>query len=392
MTRLEQLQKKKKKLVIGMISGTSADGIDAVLVTIDGMGESTGIRQHSFASYPYPKRFKEWLIANSQPGKGTVDQICELNILSAHFFADAAKRLARKSGVALSEIDLIGSHGQSIHHIPDERRRFGKKVRSTLQIGDPSTIAKLTGIVTVGDFRTADMAVGGQGAPLVPFLDYVLFRSKKKSRLLLNLGGIANITALPKNCSIEEVSAFDTGPANMIIDGLMKKRYGRLFDRGGAVAKSGTVIPRLMNWMSRLEYFELKPPKSTGRELFSDEYLRRLLQQSGGNRRNDVIATVTEFTSYSVHDQYRRFVHKRKPVDEVIASGGGVHNKTMMLALRRYFSPIPVVSIEHLGVSSDAKEAILFAVLANETIAEQPSNVPGATGAKKPVVLGKICL
>ncbi|MBI4429973.1 MAG: anhydro-N-acetylmuramic acid kinase [Ignavibacteriales bacterium] len=392
MTKLERLQKKKKKLAIGMISGTSADGIDAVLVTINGTGESTRIRQHSFASYPYPKKFKEWLLASSQPGKGTVDQICELNILSALFFADAAKRLARKSGVALSEIELIGSHGQSIHHIPDERQRFGKKVRSTLQIGDPSTIAKLTGVVTVGDFRTADMAVGGQGAPLVPFLDYVLFRSKKKSRLLLNLGGIANMTALPKNCSIEKVSAFDTGPANMIIDGLMKKFYGRPFDRGGEVAQTGRVIPALMNWMSRLKYFELEPPKSTGRELFSAEYLRRLLQHSGRNRKNDVIATVTEFTAYSVHGQYQRFVHKRKPVDEVIASGGGVHNKTMMLALRRYFSPIPVVPIEHLGVSSDAKEAILFAVLANQTITEQPSNVPGATGAQKPVVLGKICL
>ena len=263
MTKLERLQKRKRKLVVGLISGTSADGIDAVLVTIADTGEATRIKQHAFASYPYPRRFRDWLLGNSQPGNGSVDQTCVLNILSAHFFADAVKKLARKAGVELSHIDLIGSHGQSIHHIPEERKIFGKKVRSTLQIGDPSTIAKLTGVVTVGDFRTADMAVGGQGAPLVPFLDYILFRSKKKSRLLLNLGGIANITALPKDCSIENVSAFDTGPGNMIVDGLMKKLYNRPFDRGGKVAKSGSVIPALINWMTRLNYFDQRPPKST---------------------------------------------------------------------------------------------------------------------------------
>jgi anhydro-N-acetylmuramic acid kinase len=209
------------------MSGTSVDCIDAALISITGSGTSTNFKQLAFASHPYPKGFREYVLKNSLPGTGSVDTISTLNILIAQFFVDAVKAVVLKARIPIGKIDLIGSHGQTIHHLPTARRLFGKNVRSTLQIGDPSTIAKLTGIVTVGDFRTGDMALGGQGAPLVPYFDFLTFRSATRSRALLNIGGIANITLLPKNCSVRDVLAFDTGPGNMIIDGLMKNCTGR---------------------------------------------------------------------------------------------------------------------------------------------------------------------
>jgi anhydro-N-acetylmuramic acid kinase len=392
MSRLSTLQNKRSKLVVGLISGTSADGIDSALVRITGSGTSTRITQLAFATYPYPKGLQELILKNSLPGTGTVDLLCELNIVVAHFFADAVKKIARKIRVPLSTIDLIGSHGQTVHHLPEPRRVFGKLIRSGLQLGDPSTIAKLTGITTVGDFRTGDMAVGGQGAPLVPYFDYLMLRSNKKNRILLNLGGIANFTALPKNCRVSDVVAFDTGPANMVIDALMMKFYGKKFDAEGKVARGGTVIPELLSDMMSLPYFKFRPPKSTGRELFGTMLLPRILKYEKKARREDLIATVTRWTSYSVYDQYRRFIAPEMKADEVFASGGGAHNLTVMNSLEGYFDPAPVKKMESAGFSSDAKEAICFAVLANETILEHPSNVPRVTGATRPVVLGKICL
>ena len=228
------------------MSGTSADGTDAALVRISGSGTSTRITQLAFDTYPYPAGLRKLVLDISVPGRGSVDLLCELNILIAHFFSDAVKKIARKARVKLSDIDLIGSHGQTVQHLPRPKRTFGKVVRSTLQIGDPSTIAKLTGIPTVGDFRVADMAVGGEGAPLVPSFDYLMFRSKTKNRILLNLGGIANFTALAKNCSVTQVQAFDTGPANMIIDALMMQLYRKKYDAGGRIALRGSIVPELL--------------------------------------------------------------------------------------------------------------------------------------------------
>ncbi len=392
MKMLRRLQEKRTKLVIGLISGTSADGIDAALVRITGNGTSTRLHQLAFTTLPYPPKLKELILKNSLPGTGSVDLLCELNILIAHYFADAARRVARNAGYSFSKIDLIGSHGQTVHHLPAPKRIFGKTVRSTLQIGDPSTIAKLTGVPTVGDFRTADMAVGGEGAPLVPYFDYLMFRSKTKNRILLNLGGIANFTALPKNCSPREVLAFDTGPANMVIDACMKKFYRKEFDRGGATAFRGELLPDLLMKMMGHPYFAQRPPKSTGRELFGKMFISKLLKETKGLRREDVVATVTELTAFSVFDQYHRFIARKMKVDEVLVSGGGVHNHAIMEALRDYFPAASVKPLDQLGFSSDAKEAVCFAVLANETIMENPSNVPSVTGARLPVVLGKICL
>lgn len=374
------------------MSGTSADGIDAALVQITGSGTSTRIKQIAFDSNPYPPELRKLILDNSLPGTGSVDLICELNVLVAHFFADGVKKIARKGRVALSDIDLIGSHGQTVHHLPVPKKSFGKTIRSGLQIGDPSTIAALTGIVTVGDFRMGDMAVGGQGAPLVPFFDFVMFRSKTKNRILLNLGGISNFTALPKKCALKDLLAFDTGPANMAIDSLMMKLYGQRHDAGGEVALRGKVHPELLAELMTMPYFAMRPPKSTGRELFGAMVLPGILAYEGKASAEDLVATVTRWTPVSVFDQYKRFIAKRMKAEEVIVSGGGAHNKAIMNALQEYFAPAPVKRIESLGLSADAKEAICFAVLANETISERPSNVPGVTGAMRQVVLGKICM
>ena len=392
MSRLSALQKKKTKLIVGLISGTSADGIDAALIKVTGSGSATRLKQLAFGTYKYPEGFRELLLINSLPGSGSVDLLCELNVLVAHFFADAVKKVVRKAQIPLSSVDLIGSHGQTVHHRPVAKRTFGTRVTSTLQIGDPSTIAQLTGIVTVGDFRTADMAAGGQGAPLVPYFDYLMFRSKKKNRLLLNIGGIANVTALPKNCSIHDVMAFDTGPGNMIVDALMSRWYGKKFDGAGRTALSGELLPGFLLRLVSHPYFAKKPPKSTGRELFGASFLPQMERLARTTKREDLLATVTELTPFTVFDQYNRFIAAKMRPDEVLVSGGGAHNRAMMEALRDYFWPVPVRRVESAGFSSDAKEAVCFAVLANETISEHPANIPQVTGARKPVILGKICL
>ena len=389
---LRTLQQRRSKVIVGLISGTSVDGIDAALVRVTGNGLSTRVKLIAYDTYQYPKRLRELVLGNSLPDTGSVDVICELNVLIAHFFADAVRKIAKKAGIRPASIDLIGSHGQTVHHLPTPKRVFGKTVTSTLQLGDPSTIAKLTGIVTVGDFRMADMAAGGEGAPLVPYFDYLMFRSTTKDRILLNLGGIANFTALPKNCPLEEVVAFDTGPADMVIDALMMKFYKKKFDAGGAVARKGNIQTRLLLSLMSHPYFEQKPPKSTGRELFGRMFLPAVLRQTKGMKKEDVIATVTELTAFSVFDQYNRFIAERMKADEVLVSGGGARNRAVIEALRDYFGSATVRTIEEIGYSSDAKEAICFAVLANETISENPSNVPSVTGAQRPVILGKICL
>lgn len=395
MNILQNLQRKKKKLVVGLMSGTSVDSIDAVLVEISGYGINTSLKQKSFVSLRYPKGFRNYVLNNSLPGTGTVDTISQLNILVAHFFADAVKAVARKARIPLAAIDLIGSHGQTVHHIPAEQNLFGKKIHSTLQLGDPSTIAKLTGVPTVGNFRTADMAIGGQGAPLVPYFDFVTFRSTVTHRAVLNIGGIANITLLKKNCRSADVIAFDTGPGNMIIDELMKKYFGKEYDRDGHTANRGKILTPVLRALLSHKYFTLLPPKSTGREMFGSMFVRLIEKLCRGKNKEDIIATVTEFTALSIYDQYCRFLKNRlapEELNELIVSGGGARNKTLMTSLQRCFYPAKILLSSDLGIDSDAKEALCFAVLANETIHEQPGNVPSVTGAIKKTVLGQIAL
>jgi anhydro-N-acetylmuramic acid kinase len=391
MKALRKLIEKKKKIVVGLMSGTSADGIDAALVEISGSGENSNLRLIKFITVPYPKGYKEVLLKNSDERTAKLDVIARLDMLIAEFFADAVKKLSRKAAIPLSKIDLIGSHGQTIHHLPNPIHLFGKKVRSTMQIGNSSAIAKLTNIVTVGDFRMGDVAVGGTGAPLVPYFDFIMFRSKKINRALLNIGGIANITVLPKNCRINQVTAFDTGPGNMIVDGLMKKLYNKPFDKNGKIASSGKLIPLLLQQLITHPYLWMPPPKSTGRELFGKNLIDAILNKHKSAPKQDIISTVTEFTALSIYLNYLKFVQPKTKIDELLVSGGGVHNKYMMDALKRYFGKIKIGTVENI-IPSDAKEAICFAMLANELIAGNPTNMPSVTGAKKRTPLGTIAL
>lgn len=392
MHQLLRLQGKKKKLIIGLMSGTSADGIDAVLLRVNGSGTRTSFKQLAFISSPYPHDVREMIIRNSTPNSSSVEEISHLNILLGEFFADAAARVAERAGYRLSDIDLMGSHGQTIHHLPNPWRFAGKRIRATLQIGDPAVIAKRTGVITVGDFRVGDIALSGQGAPLVPYVDYLLFRSRIRSRGLLNIGGIANITILPKNCRRDDIQAFDTGPGNMVIDALTRRFYQQPYDKNGEFAIRGRVLRPFLLRLGEHPFVRRKPPKSTGREEFGERFVSRVLRQGASLTKWDLLATVTEFTAYSVYENYKRFVEKETGLDELVVSGGGAHNRAIIAGLRRYFTPIQVRTIEDYGISSDSKEAICFALLANETIAGNPGNVPGVTGASKPTILGKICL
>ena len=373
------------------MSGTSADGIDAALVELRGNAETTRFKQLAFKTYPYPRGFKQFLLKNSSSATARLDEIARLNILIGMFFADAAKKITRSAGYSLDDVYLIGSHGQTIHHLPQTVSLYGKQVRATLQIGDPSVIAKLTGVPTVGDFRVGDIAVGGSGAPLVPYMDYILFRSQSKNRALLTIGGIANITLLPKQCSVDDVLAFDTGPGNMLIDALMKKFYHKEFDKNGTTAFKGRILEDLIADLIGIPYIMEKPPKSTGRELFGGTLVEKIMRKYRGARKVDIIATVTEFTALSIYLGYKKFISKRTKLDELLVSGGGVHNAYLMEALNNYFVNANLLPLDDLGFSSDAKEAICFAILANEAIAGNPANIAGATGAKRRTVLGKIC-
>ncbi len=384
--------KKKSKLVVGLMSGTSADGIDAVLVEIKNNGVKTKLRQIAFETYPYSSSLKNFILKNSDVKTARLDDITRLNILLGEFFADAAMKIVKRVKLDIKDIDLIGSHGQTISHLPGKIKMFRKSIRGTLQIGDPAVIAKRTGVVTVGDFRVADVAVGGSGAPLVPYFDYIMFRSNKHNRGLLNIGGIANITIIPKNGSLNNVFAFDTGPGNMIIDNIMRGLFNKPFDKSGHVASKGKLNTPLLNWMMKNKYFTQKPPKSTGREMFGEKFVEKILEKTKNVSNENIITTVTEFTAITIYDSYLKFIKNKVKLDEIIVSGGGVHNLYLMNSLQNYFHPIIVKPIEDVGYSSDAKEAICFAVLANEAVSENPANVLDATGASESTVLGKICL
>jgi anhydro-N-acetylmuramic acid kinase len=379
------------KLVVGLMSGTSLDGIDAVLLRIEGSGPRTRFRQLGFLEHPFPRGLRQLLLRNSVPDTSRVDEIARLNFLLAHLYADAVGALARKARVRLRDIALIGSHGQTIHHLPRPARIAGRSVTATFQIGDPSVLATLTGITTVGDFRVADLAAGGQGAPLVPYFDWLVFRSRTLNRLVLNIGGIANITVLPHGCTPEQVTAFDTGPGNMVVDTLMHEFYGKPYDVQGRIAARGSVSLALFDRLVQHPYLKHRPPKSTGREEFGGQFVEEFLEHARGYDREDVIATASQFTAFAVYDAYTRFVSRRMVLDELVVSGGGARNRFFLDELQRYFAPSRVRRADEFGVDADAKEAICFAILANETMAGNRANLPRVTGARRRVRLGKIC-
>ncbi|MCF8266799.1 MAG: anhydro-N-acetylmuramic acid kinase [Ignavibacteriales bacterium] len=389
-----ELTQKEKRKVIGLMTGTSLDGVDTALVEITGNGPDTRIEFIGFLEYPFPAGFRDFVIDQSRRATSNVEDLCRLNFLLPDIYADAVRTLCAETGHDLASIDLIGSHGQTVQHLPEKHKFFGYSISSTLQIGDPAVLAKKLGIVTVGDFRTGDVALGGQGAPLVPYFDYIIFRDNSVSRALLNIGGISNFTVLDKNGTQEDVYAFDTGPGGMLIDICAKRFYGKNYDSDGAFGASGNFCLSLFEDLKAQDSFiERKPPKSTGRELYGEEFLTGLFEKYGHIAQADWMHTITKFTAYGIHENYRKFVFDETRIDELIVSGGGARNKFLLRCLSGYFGEgVRIRVIDELGISSDAKEAICFAVLANETISGNASNIPRTTGAAKTTILGKICL
>jgi anhydro-N-acetylmuramic acid kinase len=370
------------------MSGTSADGVDAVVVDI----RTNEVKVLAFDTFDYSSGLRRSILELCKPKSGGVADICHFNFVLGEVFAQSIITLCRNSGIDINTIDLLASHGQTIWHNPKGRRFGGRIVRSTLQIGEPSVIAQRTGITTVADFRPRDMAANGQGAPLVPFADYVLFRDRRRTRAVQNIGGIANVTYLPAACRFENIIAFDTGPGNMIIDGLVSLMSGgrQKFDRAGRLAGRGTVHEDLLKGMLRHPFLRRRPPKSTGREEFGRHYFSslhdRMMKKSLSGE--DMIATATAFTAATIAQAYQRFLPEMP--DEVILCGGGARNRTLVEMLRQRLEETKILMSDDLGISCDAKEAVSFAVLAHATIKGVANNVPSATGANQPLVLGKI--
>lgn len=389
---LTLLIKKKNRTVIGLLSGTSVDGVDTALVKFSGSGLNTRVRIADFLTHPIPPAVKRAILTNSDKKTAKIDEISRLNVIIAHIFADAVTKILKRNKLSNAQVDFIGSHGQTIHHLPGMEEYLGCKVKSTFQIGDPSVIANLTGITTIGDFRIADCAVSGDGAPLVPILDYILFSHKSQNRALLNIGGISNITVLQKGERKKDIFAFDTGPGNMLIDGMMYHLFRKPYDKNGMIAKKGVVNADLFNYLINDEVYQAEPPKSTGREHYGREFQMRLLKIVKKMNKNDVIRTVTEFTAYSIWYNYHNFIESKTAINELIVSGGGAENPVLMKSLKSYFKGVVVRKMNDFGITTDNKEAVLFALLANECISGNSANMPAVTGSKKEVILGKICL
>ncbi len=367
-------------LAIGLMSGTSLDGVDCVLCEIEGVDESTQLKQLDFLTMPFEKDLKEKLLNLLSTHQTSTRFISSLNFELGHFFAKATLKLIKKNHCDPKDIAYIASHGQTIYHLPHpELGEFA----STLQLGEAAVIAYETQIKVISDFRVMDMAAGGQGAPLVPFSEKILFGQNHEKTGLLNLGGIGNITLLID----DNVIAFDTGPANMMIDEAMRILYEKEYDKDGLMASRGKIHDDLLSELKNHPYLNLSFPKSTGREDFGAFYVRNLFSKFFYVKSEDVIRTFTYFSSYCVA---KSLLDLNVSLDRLIVSGGGAHNPVIFQDLKDLCPTKSVLTQEDLGFSSDAKEAIAFVILGNQTLHQRPSNVPSATGALKNVVLGKI--
>ena len=381
--------------VLGLMSGTSADGIDVALARISGEPPHLNAKLLDCTSLSFPARVRVEILRVAEGDSATAGQLSQLNFRLGEIFAEAALRASRRFRVSPSRIALIGSHGQTVFHQGRAVPFLGNTTASTLQIGEPAVIAARTGITTIGDFRPADIALGGQGAPLVPYVDYLLFRHAKLGRVSLNLGGIGNVTVIPPAAKPAQVFAFDTGPGNMLIDALVAHftRGRRRFDKDARLALTGRSIPALLDELMRDPYLRLAPPKSTGREYYGRAYAQKLLSAGRRHRARpaDLIRAATSFTALSVVDALHRFVLPKNKIHQLIVSGGGAHNPLVLAQLAAALPEIEVLPSSCLGVSEDGKEAFAFALLAYETFHGRPANLPTATGARGPAILGKIC-
>jgi len=383
---MRRRHRKEPRILVGLMSGTSVDGISAAVVN---MQASSGAPFELLAweTYSYPAEVRKQIFELFSERAGTVDKICSMNFTLGEYFAKAALKSIAKAKLEPKDICAIGSHGQTIYHKPS-------RPRATLQIGHPAVIAERTGITTVGDFRAADVAAGGQGAPLLPFVDHFIFRSRIWSRAIQNIGGIANVTVLPKRAKQDEIWGFDTGPGNMIVDALVNHFTAghKRFDKGGEMARRGSIDTSLLRHLMATPFIRKRPPKSTGREMFGTEFVHQLLRYSRSRKLGmyDIIATATAFTCESMAYNYRKFVYPKTGIDEVIIGGGGSKNPVIVETLRKLLQS-KVMLHEDFNIPSEAKEAIAFAILADMTLQGKTSNVPAATGAASSVVLGMIC-
>jgi anhydro-N-acetylmuramic acid kinase len=375
------------------MSGTSVDSIDAASVEVEGEPGDYSITLVSFVSVPWEPGLRS-VILNSCHKDVSLQQVTALNYLVGESFAEACIFAANEARWDLSSVDAVASHGQTIWHQPQPFTFPVSAYASigTMQIGEPSVIAARTGCTVVADFRAADMAVGGQGAPLVPFADYALFASSSQTRAIQNIGGIGNVTYLRANGGLDDVIAFDTGPGNVLLDGITRLTLGRQYDEGGAIASQGMVCrPLLENWLAH-PFFTLKPPRTTGRELFGADMAARMVQE-GRDRKlsnSDLLATAAALTAESIALAYHTFLDPISAIECVVLGGGGTHNAALVSMLIAALAPARVTNHEEFGLNSDAKEAVAFALLAYATLHGRPSNVPSATGAYSPAILGKV--
>jgi anhydro-N-acetylmuramic acid kinase len=383
------IKEKTPRKITGLMSGTSVDGVTLVITDISGTGSNVQIKVQHYKTYNYFEELREKICQAFSLQKSNTKLVCELNFLLGSYFADCIERFLRENNIKPSEVDLIGSHGQTVWHQPEANLFHGLYLRSTLQIGEPTVIAIETGIPVVADFRKSDVAAGGHGAPLTPYLDFVLHRSNTVNRVLQNIGGIANLMYLPANARQEEVFAFDTGPGNMIIDSVIDHLSNgeRKYDQDGVNASKGEVNQELLQMLLSHPYYARKPPKTTGREMFGQQYTAEILKRAENIHMdpNDIVATVTELTALTICSSYKEFVG---PVDEVYLSGGGSRNPHLVSRIKKNLEGVKVMDYSVLGFPSEAKEAVLMALLANEYIMNTPSNIPAATGANQKVRLG----
>jgi anhydro-N-acetylmuramic acid kinase len=377
-------------LVAGVMSGTSADGIDVAIVRLMGRGFRTRFQLLSHKHFSYPANVRRAVLAAMNAQRMPVADLSRLNFLLGELYAEAVSKTAREAG---TKLELVGCHGQTIYHQGAPEKFLGRDIACTWQIGEGAVISERVGVPVVSDFRVADMAAGGQGAPLVPYLDYLLYRHARRGRIVQNIGGIGNLTAIPAGATPDKVMAFDTGPGNMIMDALAEQLYDKPYDRDGKLASSGQALGTVIAEILRAPYFKKKPPKTAGREQFGREFVKWFIGRCRAEKKRatgeDLLATATALTARSIGLAVRGL---GEGFSDYIVSGGGARNKTLVKMIEATLSPLKLklTTTDEHGLPSEAKEAAAFAVLAYATWNREPSNVPSATGAKRGVVLGKI--
>jgi len=379
----------RSRLVAGLMSGTSLDAVDAALVRLGGTADAPRVRLAAFASVRYSPAVRKRILRVASGDAVPTREISQLNFLLGELFAEAVLRVCRKARISPLRLSVIGSHGQTVFHQGSVTLEAGRKITSSLQIAEPAVIAERTGVPVVANFRTRDLAAGGQGAPLVPLVDCLLFKDRKIGTVTLNLGGIANVTVIPAGAAPEEVFGFDTGPGNMLMDALARRFTRKDYDSGGRLAARGEVLEDLLSRALRFPFFRQAPPKSAGREQFGEGFIERFFL-SGRKRQSaqDMLRTASELTARTVAEALRDFVLPRASIGRLIVSGGGAHNRLLLRRIRELTPELEVSLSDAFGIPADAKEAIAFAILADRTLQGLPGNLPAVTGARRAVVLG----